>query len=75
MMKPAKIANFVPHYLKITDDLLEVLQKKLDKSSNSTIENFMDYVNRWQFECGGILAFNQRFGFLEEDHQTANPAA
>ena len=75
MMKPAKIANYIPHYSQITDDFLKVLQKELDKSSDSTIENFMDYVDRWQFECGGILTFNQRFGFLKEDYLTANPTA
>ena len=75
MMKPAKIANYVPHYSEITDDLLEVLQKELDKSSDSTIDNFISYVDRWQFECGGILSFNQRLGFLDEDYQTANPSA
>ena len=74
-MLPERIANYVPHYLQITDDLLEVLQKELNKSSDSTIENFLDYVDRWQIECGGILTFNERMGFLEEDFETKNPSA
>ena len=73
-MRPGKIANFVPQYFTATDDLLKVLQKELDKSSDSTIENIMQYASRWQFECGGILAFNKRLGFLDDNYETKNPA-
>ncbi|XP_066933688.1 probable cytochrome P450 12a4, mitochondrial [Clytia hemisphaerica] len=75
MLRPQKIAKFVPQYSQITDDLLDFIQRKLDKSSDNTIEDFMEDVDRWQFECAGILTLNQRFGFLEDDIQTANPAA
>jgi Cytochrome P450 len=67
ILQPSIIGKVVPKYSAVTDDLLKILEGVLETSESIVVENFIQFIVRWQFECGGMLTFDKRLRALSLD--------